>query len=233
MASDNLIKVYSHPRSGTHFLEALIALNFYPNVDLEIKEVVWGHWSNRKVREEPNPYGKLFGSHIFPDAVKIIGHPAVYIYRDPRSVAYSIWRTPNFINPLYKELSFSEFINSKIDWVGSPAFKCRKKFNIFQHWEKHVLGWMKIAEKNSNLVVVRYEDLKFNPRKELSKIAEVLGFKLPDTMSDVKNPVGLLPNKALIDGWKEVFSEKDLLLARKSIKSVLLRNIYFENSSYN
>lgn len=42
-----VIKVYSHPRSGTHFLEAFLARNFYAGKDLKVEEGLWGHWSNR------------------------------------------------------------------------------------------------------------------------------------------------------------------------------------------
>ncbi len=60
MPKSDLVKVYSHPRSGTHFLEAFLAENFYPHSDLLVENVTWGHWSDRRTRglvaaaEEPS-----------------------------------------------------------------------------------------------------------------------------------------------------------------------------------
>lgn len=222
-----LIKVYSHPRSGTHFLETILAKNFYEGADLSINEVVWGHWSNRQKKLEPNPYGKLFGSHIFPSAIKHMDNPAVYIYRDPRAVAYSIWKTPNFINPEIKNIPFSEFIRVKLDWIGSPAYKCRQKYNIFQHWERHVSGWFNIAKKNKSVMIIQYEELKNDPDKILSAISSNFNIPRSENLITVNEPVGLLPNKAQTDSWKEIFTDEDIIYTEKRIKSKYLKSIYF------
>jgi len=79
--SKPLVKVYSHPRSGTHFLEAFLAKNFYQDKDLALAEITWGHWSNRKINKDGNPYGKLFGNHYFADENNNES-PKIYIYRD-------------------------------------------------------------------------------------------------------------------------------------------------------
>ena len=101
--SKNRIKVYSHPRSGTHFMEAFLGRNFYPKDNLSWSNVPWGHWSYQKMNTYSNPYGKLFGHHRFPaENEKNPKQPMIYIYRDPRAVAYSIWKTENFINPKHR-----------------------------------------------------------------------------------------------------------------------------------
>jgi hypothetical protein len=228
----NKIKVYSHPRSGTHLLEATLAVNFYQNVNLEEDNVIWGHWSNRLKREDSNPYGKLFGSHIFPTAVKSIDHPAIYIYRDPRAVAYSIWKTPNFLNPTWTEISFSDFLRKKLDWVGSPAYKCRRKYTIFKHWEKHVLGWLKLTDNNENLIAIRYEELIENPTQVLMEISKKFSFDKKEDFQKVEQNVGIFPNKGTVNSWKEAFTENDLIFVRKRIKSRYLKSIYFEGSTY-
>jgi hypothetical protein len=119
--------------------------------------VKWGHWANRKVTPNSNKYYKLFGSHAFPTkTMKKIDYPMIYIYRDGRAVAYSIWKTENFINPKYKNISFTDFLREKLDWKGSPAFRSKEKYTIAEHWEKHVIGWKKISKQNKNILIIRY-----------------------------------------------------------------------------
>jgi bile-salt sulfotransferase len=228
--STDFIKVYSHPRSGTHFLETFLGKNFYPEVDLSVSNVAWGHWSNRQIRQDQNKYGKLFGSHEFPSSVKGIYHPAVYIYRDPKAVAYSIWKTPNFVNPKLVGISFSEFLRIKVDWIGSPAFRCKPKFNIIQHWEKHVAGWLRLAKNNPLLLSIRYEDLLENPLQAfgiiLNKFNNIVRFYPVEKVNLIEEPVGLLPNKAVKDSWKEVFTIEDLQFLKDALSSKFLKSLY-------
>jgi bile-salt sulfotransferase len=233
VSNQGYIKVFSHPRSGTHFLEAVLFENFYLGHDLHIPDVKWGHWSNRQEKKEGNPFGKLFGSHVFPTEVKRIDYPAIYIFRDPRAVAYSIWKTPNFIHPSLKDLPFSEFLREKIDWIGSPAFKCRKKFTLIQHWERHVDGWLKIVERSELMLDVKYEELVINPESIVNEISEAFNLDLPEKIKLVKSPLGLLPNKAEVSSWKEMASIEDEEYIYDSIKSRKLKNLFFESSSHN
>lgn len=214
-----MIKVYSHPRSGTHFVEAFLANNFYPNTDLSITPIEWGHWANRKVKEAGNPHGKLFGHHYLPSSYMVKANvKKLYIYRDPRAVAYSVWNTENFLHPELEGISFSDFLRLKLDWEGTPSKKAEKpQWNIAQHWYEHVSRWLSL--KDPNLLVVRYEDLVESPEKIYEKIK--MKFFLPNFIFDkillqknkvqiVEKPVGLLPNSAKKDSWKSVFTSADL-----------------------
>lgn len=219
--SDRLVKVYSHPRSGTHFLEAFLASNFYANKDLSIAPITWGHWSNRKVKEEGNPYGKLFGSHYFPDLVKEQG-PKIYIYRDARAVAYSIWKTSNFIHKDLVGISFSDFLRSKIDWSGSTSRRMESSLTILEHWEAHIKQWRAFANEQK-ILVVRYEDLLANPYNVYTRIHDA-HFKRSPILTElqldpIKAPIGLLPNKAKSDSWKEIFTEQDLAFYRQVVSA--------------
>ncbi|GAB5400449.1 MAG: hypothetical protein Aureis2KO_20340 [Aureisphaera sp.] len=207
-----LLKVYSHPRSGTHFLEAFIGRNFYPGMDLLIKPVIWGHWSDRRQKLEGNPYGKLFGSHYFPDQIEEKGL-MIYIVRDPRAVAWSIWKTPNFVHGEHRPDSFSEFLRTPLDWRGSPARKRNTGKNSIEHWLEHVMAWEDFAHGNANIIIVRYEDLVDAPVSQYEKIRKTFfkELQLDETSIDaVSDPVGLLPNKARKDAWKSNFTPEDI-----------------------
>ncbi len=201
-----LVKVYSHPRSGTHFLEAFLAKNFYKKKDLKIEEIAWGHWSNRKIKKEGNLYGKLFGNHYFANR-NTNDQPKIYIYRDGRAVAYSIWKTPNFLNKEDSKLSFNAFLNTKIDWQGTPSLKVDPKLTIFEHWSEHFISWRGMADKNDNILMIRYEDLKDQPYEVYKKIHAKFFKKqqllLPNEIDEISKPLGLLPNQGIKDAWKE------------------------------
>jgi hypothetical protein len=212
--SNQYVTVFSHPRSGTHFLEAFIARNFYENENFETTDVKWGHWANRQIKHDSNKYYKLFGSHVFPTkTMKKIDYPMIYIYRDGRAVAYSIWKTENFINPKYKNISFTDFLREKLDWKGSPAFRSKEKYTIAEHWEKHVIGWKKISKQNKNILIIRYEDLVDNPYSVYKEIHQKFfsnqKLKEKHEIDKVLNPLGLKPNRATKDSWKNMFTELD------------------------
>lgn len=208
----NLVKVYSHPRSGTHFLEAFIARNFYRGKKLGLKSIIWGHWSNREVNPVGNPYGKLFGNHYFADANKNT-LPKIYIIRDGRAVAYSIWKTRNFVHNDLKDISFKTFLRTPIDWYGSPSKRVEPEHTILEHWAAHVSSWKELAKKDTNTLLLYYEDLKEKPYEQYLRIKAHF-FKDGPTLSEkevdcITKPVGLLPNQATTNAWETMFDEED------------------------
>lgn len=215
--ADQFVTVFSHPRSGTHFMEAFLAQNFYQNRlnEFKTKDIGWGHWANSQVIPNGNRFWKLFGSHYFPDKrLKKIDYPIIYIHRDGRAVAYSIWKTDNFIHPKHKGISFSDFLRIKLDWKGSPGRKTKPKLNIIQHWEKHVQGWLDIAQSNENILIIKYEDVIDSPYAVYETIHNVF-FSDKEKIKEnelniIANAVGLKPNRAVKDSWKDVFSDNDL-----------------------
>ena len=209
------IKIFSHPRSGTHFLEAFVGRNFYQGADLSVSSHEWGHWANRETNTKGNPYGKLFGSHVYPSRfLRKIDYPSIYIYRDGRAVATSIWKTRNFLHPSCQQIAFSDFLRSDMDWLGTPSIRWKSSMNIAQHWENHIVGWKKMAENNKSILLVSFKELKENPYQVYQSIYNKFfiteGAMLQESdLDDVKSPVGLLPNKAENNAWKEVFSQED------------------------
>ncbi|UAB86164.1 sulfotransferase domain-containing protein [Zunongwangia sp. SCSIO 43204] len=221
MESDYFLKVYSHPRSGTHLLETFIGVNFYEGMDLSIDQITWGHWSNRRVKNEGNPYGLLFGNHYFPDKNKT-NFRKIYIFRDGLSVAYSIWKTDNFLNKKMSALSYDNFLREEIDWFGSPSQKSFKNLNILEHWAFHVTKWLEFANNNDNVLIIRYEDLVSNPYAEYCKIRKKFfnthTLKNRTEINIINNPVGLLPNKGVNGEWKNKISIENEIYYYKLLK---------------
>lgn len=226
----SILRVYSHPRSGTHFLEAFLAKNFYKKKDLSISEIMWGHWSNRKINKQGNPYGLLFGHHFFPTHSNFKA-PGIYIIRDGRAVAYSIWKTHNFLHKdIDGKISFSDFLNTPLDWYGSPSKKSDINITIFEHWEKHCSDWLDFSEHEKKLLIIFYEDLVHEPFKTYLKIKRFhfrFKSKIPiDKLDHIKKPVGLLPNSATTNSFKTVMYPSHIKLFNDCIKHPTLKAKY-------
>lgn len=202
------IKVYSFPRSGTHFLEAFIGRNFYPEQDLRVTNVSWGHWSSIQLDRTGNEFGMLFGSHNMPKLKKHkLGQPCVYIYRDPRAVAYSIWRTPYFLNKNIDGITFDDLIDLKLDWCDSPRRKIEPVKTLAEHWYDHVDSWLSL--RSDRVLCIRYEDLVSQPEDVYRQIAARFFPALEGNLcplDPVTDAVGLRPNEAVPESWRNVFT---------------------------
>lgn len=227
--SQGLVKVHSHPRSGTHYLEAFLGENFYEKLDLKFEKVVWGHWSDRRINPKGNAYGKLFGNHYFPESNQNKS-PKIYIYRDGRAVAYSFWKTENFVNKELNNLSFSEFLRAKIDWSGTPSNRAPEEITLLDHWALHVSEWMKYAESNSHIILIKYEDLINKPFQQYLLLHEKFfteqQLKREEDLDLIRKPVGILPNEAKVDSWKRVFTNQDLSYFNSIIEEYNLNDLW-------
>lgn len=216
------VKVYSHPRSGTHFLEAFLARNFYRDVDLSVKPIIWGHWSNRVSNESGNPFGQLYGSHLFPRK-KFAKGPIIYIYRDGRAVANSLWGTENFLNKNDSGISFSDFLLKKLDWEGTPSNKAEPGITIAEHWLRHVEAWHDFLADKPNSLIVSYEDMLENPHKIYEQIHQKFFAEQPalsvSEIDTIRDKQGIKPNSANSYKWRETFTDDDLQLFREQINN--------------
>lgn len=219
---NKILKVCSHPRSGTNFLEALMQENFYHHQDLSVVGG-WGHWSNPQRFKNPVLHGKLFGSHSYPS---YHGAPIIYIYRDGRAVALSVWKSQGFLNKEMKEMDFSTYLRTNIDWFCSPARKANPGQNIIQHWYNHVITWHNTP---SNILKIKYENLVLNPELVLNKIADFYGLKYCTKFKNIDKMVGPSPNAGKIFAWKEHFTDEDL----EYFYSFVPQNNYFLHKGVN
>lgn len=202
---DRLVHIYSHPRSGTHYLAYLMAANFYRDINLETPPGAWGHWADRR-RTGISLVGKLFGHH----RVAAPAGPAIYLYRDGRAIALSMWRSDHFLHPDMKKLTFGEFLRTKLDWVQTPSDRCNKPmFTIVENWYEHVMGWEGLSERDDTMFI-QYEELVLQPLATLVSISKYFGLKLQGSFTPVKGLVGLVPNDGKVDSWRQFFSEADL-----------------------
>lgn len=97
-----MLKVCSHPRSGTHYLMAMLWANFDFGEDLELEAHADGRlWCDGKRTKLKVPWGKLFGTHNQHSEHDIPDDDILYIVRNPLEVVRSNWEfhgTPGTIN---------------------------------------------------------------------------------------------------------------------------------------
>lgn len=210
MSDGCTMQVYSHPRSGTNFLCAFIAKNFYPGRDLTGRAGVMGHWAS-PIPQDPSPwaYGALFGGHYFYEDGRMTGRPTIYIYRDGRDVAVSFWRTKIFLNPSWRELSFSEYLRREDqDWLHSPGWGGSYDGPIVKHWHDHLKSWR--WRDVSRVFLVRFEDLVFDPMRVRDAIAERFGLRPTPELVQIRERVGPCPHEGRVGAWRGVFNSEDL-----------------------
>lgn len=197
-----LVKIYGFPRSGAHFTMALLARNFYPDANLATPGGQVGHWAHRATVPE-SEHGKLAGHHGPPQWGYDTTH-SIYIYRDGRAVAASLWRSPHFKNPDWADMTLGEFVRRPLDWQYSPGYRAWASANVIEHWRDHLAEWAK-----SKVLRVRYEDLVQHPEHFLEMFQYRFGLQRPDQWTVQRELVGWFPSGGALDGWRVLWSEED------------------------
>ncbi len=193
------MKLYSHPRSGTNWIRALLCYAIYGEMKLAVSRT--GHWSQRRdIRVSEK---QVFGGHVFYDPT--LPKRKVYLFRDGRDVALSMWKAKSLQHKNDADLTFSQFIRKPLDWYGTPGKKLESGLNIIQHWKRHLGSWRRAPDT----YFLRYENVLLHRRKEITKIAKFAGFKIrrlprmgamgPDPSTNYR-----------ASKWKDAYSKKDL-----------------------
>ena len=92
--------------------------------------------------------------------------PAKYIYvmRNPKDVLVSSWHHSKNIHNM-EESSWDKFVTAFLSME-----------TMFGGWFDHVLGWWKHKDA-PNILLIKYEDMKFNPHTSIRTIAEFIGIE--------------------------------------------------------
>ena len=199
---NGLPKLYSHPRSGTNWALALLEQALWGCV--KYAPVVTGHWSQR-VEVPSSPQSEEFwGGHQFCENAR--KRPRIYLYRDGRDVALSLWRTKAFQHETMRQLSFTEFLQTPIDWLGTPGREADPHWTITEHWRRHLDSWQGAPDT----LFVRYEDLLQDTASELARIADFGGIELLSVVP-LRSGAGPFPSGDYRTAkWRGVFTEDEL-----------------------
>lgn len=194
---DTPLLVCSHERSGTHFLMNSIAacshytatpwmnfdlvpygglLNFYSqsSVDKFISK-----FTNIRMDGKKFCVSGIIKSHhpawTFQTLIKKRKIKVAYIYRNPVDVFISYWK-------LLHGFDWNEGPKTDTPYdlcVSSPAgqtmrFQERTYETYFDRWANHVSAWLEAASNNSNIHIIKYEDLINEFNNEITSLCNSL-----------------------------------------------------------
>lgn len=188
--------VCSHERSGTHFLMNSIASNFPYNSDLLLDFDLFplgsiiNFYNTSHVTSFLNELTKFESNNIFYGLSSIVKshHDSsffidsfpnrklrfIYIYRNPVDTLKSFWRF------VHRFKGAGKITASPIDFCDSPPegrmmrYQVKSYQTLFDRWANHVLGWLSASEKYENILIIRYQDLKYQFDKEIQRISDHL-----------------------------------------------------------
>ena len=156
----------SYPRSGNTWSRFLVGNLIHPQdpvTFLSIEKIVPDMYKTADwvLRRLPRP--RVLKSHesFDPRYRKII-----YIVRDPRDVAVSNYHWEMKLRSIPEGYPIAQFVPR---WM-EPQFWPR-----VGSWADHVNSWLATRQDYSSFLLVRYEDLKKDPRAELRRMAGLLG----------------------------------------------------------
>ncbi|CAI9091412.1 OLC1v1026443C1 [Oldenlandia corymbosa var. corymbosa] len=156
--------------------------------------------SNPDLSNLPSP--RLFHTHlpysVLPDSVKDSKCRIVYIVRNPKDTAVSMWHFFNTVKPAPFEFLFEGFCHGVHPF--GPFFD-----HALQYWNES----LKMPEK---VLFLKYEELKKDPKGQVKKLAEFLGRPFEDEgeidqvlwRSSLERLKNLEVNKNGVDPWSQM-----------------------------
>lgn len=217
MTKNKPFRIMAHRRSGNHFLWQSMSRNF------SVKEVEGFKYhrpykfANKKIMNRYN---------------------CIYLVRDVRDTLVATWHywsnlsaEPSMgVNAVIKGVTVSEFIHG-ISEKKLKKFGFKKKTMlqriIYEHLNDPVQHWVDYSEWSDYLYVVRFEDLKLEPKETLKKISENFGLKFKkNKINPLNKLVGNFPRKGLVGEWKSVLSDDDNEYVISKAKGELLKFNY-------
>jgi hypothetical protein len=224
--------IVSYPKSGNTWQRFLLANLLRPSEEitfLTINQIVPDvhQASHEELERQPSP--RILKSH---EAYTPRYPKALYVTRDPRSVAVSMYHFLIGTKRFRASQPMEEFVN---------GFLRGKYFRHFGSWGANVTSWVsQVDAGNRNILLLRYEDMKKNTVDELRRVASFLGLAADDhslqsavekssfermqSLEEERNKLKPRENwdasrrfvrKGSVDEWKELFSpEQNEMICR-------------------
>jgi hypothetical protein len=168
---DSDIYLISYPKSGNTWVRFLIG-NYISKGEMDFTN---GHLIMPDLHFNPEQIENISSIPRFIKSHEPYNNKynkVIYIVRDGRAVAVSYYYFMIKLGQISKELSFTDYLNTKFLTGDVP----------FGDWQEHVLSWT--SQERDSVLVIRYEDMLENIESEFRKILLFCG--LPIIESDLK-----------------------------------------------
>jgi len=130
----------------------------FSNIESRIPEIYF--FPDKVLRLLPCP--RILKSHeYFDHCYKRV----VYIVRDPRDVATSMYHYSIKRRDIPDTYSIEEFV---------PRFMKGEFLENFGTWDEHVCSWQGTRQNKAGFVLLRYEDMLADPGRELDRMTRLL-----------------------------------------------------------
>jgi hypothetical protein len=162
--------IVSYPRSGNTWTRFLIANLVFPSESVNFTNIErlvpdTSSQSNRTLKRTPRP--RIIKSHTYFDP----RYPRVlYIVRDPRDLVLSYLAFQKKYRQLPDDYPLTNYVD---DFVNGRLISAG-----WGTWGENVASWVYTRQNRDGFLLLRYEDMKSNTDRELSRIATFLGLKL-------------------------------------------------------
>ncbi len=159
------VYLVSYPRSGNTWTRFLLGNLLHPddpatftNIESRVAEIYFN--PDHVLRKLPRP--RLLKSHeaFHPNYPRVI-----CIVRDPRDVAVSFYHHNVKARNIPDTYAMDDFI---------PRFMAAEFDPWWGSWADNVMSWIRMREGRDTFLLIRYEDMKDDPQRELLKIARFL-----------------------------------------------------------
>jgi hypothetical protein len=159
--------IVSYPRSGNTWTRFLLAnLVFtdkmvdFTNIEKLIPDTT--SQSNLTLKKSPRP--RIIKTHEYFDH----RYPkTIYIVRDPRDVALSYYEFHRKYEHIPDSVGLAEFVDGFV--TGSLMS------TGWGTWGENVASWVYTRGQSPSFLLLRYEDMRKNPLRELARLATFMG----------------------------------------------------------
>lgn len=167
----------SYPKSGNTWVRFLLYQYFFgeARASIDIARYIPGIHNMPQVRAASPFDGKLFVKNHFPlgpDVPAVPGSVCIYVVRHPRDVIQSCLNYARMVanTPEARPGEDERYVRSFLAAGGAPEYIAKR----FGTWDNHYRTWL--DQQRVPTVLVRYEDMKAHPARELTRMVEFLGY---------------------------------------------------------
>uniref|UniRef100_UPI00398F8D04 amine sulfotransferase-like n=1 Tax=Pristiophorus japonicus TaxID=55135 RepID=UPI00398F8D04 len=222
---DNDVIAVTYPKSGTIWMQQILSL-IYSDGDLAAvqgkrtaERVPWIEVPVIDFVKQPSPRLSVshLPYHLIPKDVKKENRKIIYVARNPKDVAVSLYHFQNYVIMLDATSSFEDFLEKFIE--GKV---------LYSSWFDHIHDWYTHRDE-FDILFVTYEEMQKDLRASIQKICDFLGKELDDEKLDIvteqctfkvmkinpmanyenienKNPNGAFLRKGIVGDWKNHFT---------------------------